>query len=201
MGRDATMKAKQASADGLELEEKLASYQKEQNELLQATEDKIFDVTNNDKTTPFVKACDEWIVDIANTEKQSLDAAKTGLEILNGQTEKLEHVLQTMKQSAEMQALLTLQYAVPLIPGNYKNPPWKGSREWRDKLERGEASGLDKMIDGLEKKAKEEAGIPVISNPLEISSGNNDSENKETPKPKKEDTAKEPTKTEEDKYR
>lgn len=202
--RDATMKAKQASADSLELEKKLASYQKEQNELLQATDDKIFDVINNNKTTPFVNACDEWLVDIDNTEKISLEAAKKGVEILHGQTEKLEHVLDTMKQSAEMQALLTLQYAVPLIPGSYKDLPWVGSREWRDKLERGEASGLDKMINGLEKKAKEQAGIPVVSNPLEISMGNNDNENKETggaTTNKKEEQAKEATKTAEDKYK
>ena len=73
---------------------------------------------------------------------------------MKSQTEKLEHVLDTMKASAEMQALLTLQYAVPLIPGNYKSLPCVGSREWRDKLERGEASGIDKMIAGLEKRQK-----------------------------------------------
>ena len=178
--RDATMKAKQASAESLELEKKLAAYQKEQNELAQATDDKIFEVINNNKTTPFVKACDEWLVDIESTEKISLQAAKTGLEILQSQTEKLEHVLDTMKASAEMQALLTLQYAVPLIPGNYKSLPCVGSREWQDKLERGEASGIDKMIAGLEKKAKEEAGIPTVSNPLEISMGKGNDENKDT---------------------
>ena len=124
------MQAKQASADALEREKK-QRYQKEQMELLEATDDKIFDVINNNKTTPFVNACDEWLVDIDNTEKISLDAAKEGLEILEGQTGKLEHVLDTMKKSAEMQALLTLQYAVPLIPGNYKDWPWKGSREWQ----------------------------------------------------------------------
>ena len=206
--RDATMQAKQASADALEREKKLAAYQKEQMELLEATDDKIFDVINNNKTTPFVNACDEWLVDIDNTEKISLDAAKEGLEILEGQTGKLEHVLDTMKKSAEMQALLTLQYAVPLIPGSYKDWPWKGSREWRDKLERGEASGLDKMIDGLEKKAKKEAGIPVISNPLEISSGKDDSENKDTSgasssttNVKKEEQAKDATKTDDDNYK
>merc|ERR1711871_505489 len=95
--RDATMKAKQASAESLELEKKLAAYQKEQNELAQATDDKIFEVINNNKTTPFVEACDEWLVDIESTEKISLQAAKTGLEILQSQTEKLEHVLDTMK--------------------------------------------------------------------------------------------------------
>ena len=72
-----------------------------------------------------------------------------------------------------------------------------------DKLERGEASGLDKMIDGLEKKAKKEAGIPVISNPLEISSGK-DSENKDTSGASsstvnvKEEQAKDATKTDDD---
>ena len=45
---------------------------------------------------------------------------------------------------------------------------------------RGEASGIDKMIAGLEKKAKEEAGIPTVSNPLEISMGNDNGENKDT---------------------
>ena len=80
--RDATMQAKQASAEALEREKKLAAYQKEQMELLEATDDKIFDVINNNKTTPFVNACDEWLVDIDNTEKISLDAAKEGLEIL-----------------------------------------------------------------------------------------------------------------------
>ena len=159
--RDATMAARQSSQDELEMEKELGKYQERQEKLLKESEEKVFEVINNNKVVPFVQACDEWLADIAASEDRGKKAAEEGLHILHEQTEVLDGVLETIKIAAEEQALLTLQYAVPLFPGKPRDPPWKGSREWRDKLERGEASGFDEMIGSVQKKAGEATGMPV----------------------------------------
>jgi hypothetical protein len=159
--REASMQSRKGTQEELEMEKKLMDMQKEQEALLKDAEAKVFDVINNNRVTPFVQGCQEWVDDIKASEARGKAAAEEGLEILKEQTGVLDSVLESIKIAAEEQALLTLQYAVPLVPGNHKKPPWQGDRQWRIDLEAGKASTFDKIIEKAENKAAEASGLPV----------------------------------------
>jgi hypothetical protein len=149
-----------------EIDERIDGLQKSQREALVRIKNKIIELENGNLAHEIAEGLKSWVRDIQETEKKSEEAAKIGLEILEGQIEGLELMSNDIIDAAKNQAVLTLQYAVPYVP--------YGGSQWRIDLENGKSDEtLKKLTSKMTTQVATVTGVPetIVNASIESKTG------------------------------